>query len=198
MGRMTRKGLEDVSWRWQGNDDLPQARRRVLVAGIGNTTLGDEAFGVEVVQYLNGESLPDGTEVCDFGGRGIDLAYALVAGYDAAILVDVMPRGGRPGSLYLIEPNTAAGDTVPLEHQEMTPLTVIGLARLLGSLPSQLLIVACEPAGDSLDTMSGEMAPDVAAAVEPAANIVVELAGRLARGTPASTQWHVWKPARWR
>ncbi|HJV33682.1 hydrogenase maturation protease [Geomonas sp.] len=198
MERVTRRGVEDVSWRWQGGDDPLCQRRRVLVAGIGNGSLGDEAFGIEVVERLRGHSLPDGTELCDFEGQGINLAYALVGGYDAAILVDVVSRGGQPGSLYVFEPNPAAGDTVPLEYHKMTPLVVIGLARLLGSLPSQLLIVACEPTGSSLEAMSNEMTPDVAAAVEPAVKVVAELACRLSCGTAPAHQWHVWKPARWR
>ncbi|HJV65871.1 MAG TPA: hydrogenase maturation protease [Geomonas sp.] len=196
MERLTRNGLEDVAWKWQGG--TPLERRRVLVAGIGNGSLGDQAFGVEVVQRLLGHSLPDGIEVHYFGAHGIDLAYALVDGYHAAILVDVISRGGNPGSLYLIEPNLAAGDTLPMEYQEMTPLVAIGLARLLGSLPSQVLIVACEPAGSSLEAMSSEMTADVVAAIEPAVNIVVDLAGRLSSGRPSTPRWFVWKPARWR
>ena len=48
-------------------------------------------------------ALPAGVDVADFGIRGMDLAYAL-RDYDAAILVDALPRGSAPGTLYLIEP----------------------------------------------------------------------------------------------
>ena len=48
--------------------------------------------------------LPPGVEVVDFGIRGLDLTYALLDGYGAAILVDAIPRGQRPGTLYVIEP----------------------------------------------------------------------------------------------
>ena len=69
---------------------------RILVAGIGNIFLGDDAFGVEVAQRLLRQPWPAGVQVRDFGIRGFDLAYALQDGYAAAILVDAMPRGGCP------------------------------------------------------------------------------------------------------
>ena len=77
---------------------------RVLVAGVGNIFLGDDGFGVEVARRLAGERLPEDVRVADFGIRGVHLAYELLDGYDTAILVDAAPRGGQPGTLYVIEP----------------------------------------------------------------------------------------------
>jgi hypothetical protein len=68
---------------------------QILVAGIGNIFKGDDAFGVEVVQRLAQSPLPAGVKVVDFGIRGIDLTYALLDGYDAAILVDTARRARR-------------------------------------------------------------------------------------------------------
>src|SRR4051794_33940377 len=81
---------------------------RVLVAGIGNIFLGDDAFGVEVAQHLARREWPDGVRVVDFGIRGLDLTYALLDGYEVVILVDALPRGGQPGTLYVLEPDRAA------------------------------------------------------------------------------------------
>ena len=96
---------------------------RVLVAGVGNIFLGDDAFGVEVVRRLAGQTgrpLPDGVRVIDFGIRGLDLAYALCDGYDAVIVVDAAFRGRPPGTLYVIEPDlngAAAGDRLQDAYQ---------------------------------------------------------------------------------
>jgi len=49
----------------------------ILIAGIGNIFLGDDAFGVEVVRRMASLKLPDNVRVVDFGIRGFDLAYAL-------------------------------------------------------------------------------------------------------------------------
>jgi hydrogenase maturation protease len=76
----------------------------ILVAGIGNIFNGDDAFGVEVARLLAQRSLPAGVTVVDFGIRGIDLTYALLDGYDAAVLVDAAQRGEVPGTVSVIEP----------------------------------------------------------------------------------------------
>src|SRR5947209_2000127 len=85
---------------------------QILVAGVGNIFLGDDAFGVEVAQRLLRRSLPEGVRVVDFGIRGFDLAYALMrddlAEGGTAILVDALPRGEPPGTLYVIEPDLDA------------------------------------------------------------------------------------------
>ena len=77
---------------------------RVLVAGIGNIFLGDDGFGVEVADRLAGRTLPDGVQVADFGIRGVHLAYELLDGYDALVLVDAVPMGEPPGTVAIIEP----------------------------------------------------------------------------------------------
>ncbi len=76
------------------------AAERILIAGIGNIFLGDDAFGVEVAQRMVGRPLPEGVQVIDFGIRGFDLAFALMDGWDATIMVDALSRGEPPGTLY--------------------------------------------------------------------------------------------------
>ena len=41
----------------------------------------------------------------DFGTGGLDLAYEVMRGYDALILVDISRQGGEPGTLYVMEPD---------------------------------------------------------------------------------------------
>ena len=83
-------------------------RLALLIACVGNIFLGDDAFGVEVARRLAAVELPEGVRVVDFGIRGLDLTYALLDGYEAVILVDAAPRGGPPGTLYVLEPTRRA------------------------------------------------------------------------------------------
>ena len=46
-----------------------------------------------------------GSRVADYGISGMHLAYDLADGYDTAILIDAAPRGGAPGTIYVIEPD---------------------------------------------------------------------------------------------
>jgi hydrogenase maturation protease len=161
------------------------ATRRVLVAGIGNVFLGDDGFGVEVVNRLARRELAAGVDAVDFGIRGMDLAYALGEGYDAAILVDATPRGDPPGTLYVIEPELDRIDAAPEAHG-MDPATVLALARTLGDLPERILIVGCEP-GTRMsvedENLVGELSEPVRAAIDEACRMVEELLDELTQAT---------------
>jgi hydrogenase maturation protease len=159
---------------------------RVLVAGIGNIFLGDDGFGVEVVRRLSERSLPRWVEVVDFGVRGYDLAYALLEGYECAVLVDAVRRGEPPGTLFRLELDLEALPrlTSPDGHA-MSPDQVLGLVRELGGRPPRLFLVGCEPAslGGEEGTM-GLSAP-VAAAVEEALTMIERLLDGLAENVEA-------------
>ena len=157
--------------------------RRVLVAGIGNIFLGDDGFGVEVVKRLAGRRLPEGVEVKDFGIRGMDLAYALQDDYDLVVFVDATPRGGEPGTVYLIEPEIEDDGEATLDTHGMDPVKVIKLARALGAEPARTLVVGCEPqvvpGGEDYDEMLMELSAPVRAAVEEAVKLVESLVEEL-------------------
>jgi hydrogenase maturation protease len=153
--------------------------KRVLVAGVGNVFLGDDGFGVEVVRELAGRGLPEGVEVADFGIRGMDLAYALQDDYDVVVFVDATPRGGEPGTVYLLEPEIEEDGAVSLDTHGMDPVRVIKLARALGAKPTRTLVVGCEPrvvvSGEDYEDMLMELSEPVLAAVEEAVKLVESL-----------------------
>jgi hydrogenase maturation protease len=161
----------------------PPPTKRVLVAGIGNIFMGDDGFGVEVARQLGERDLPRGTEVSDFGIRGLDLVYALGEGYDAAVFVDAVPRGEEPGTVFLIEPELEATDEpVALDAHGMDPVKVLALAAQLGSVPERILVVGCEPrtrmTGDE-EEIVGELSEPVRAAVDEAVALVESVLGEL-------------------
>lgn len=163
---------------------------RILIAGIGNIFLGDDSFGVEVVQRLMSRSYPPEVQVGDFGIRGLELAYTLLDEYETLILVDAMPRGGRPGTLYLIEPELAASHPeqgakagrTALDAHSMDPVKVLAFAATLGAAPRRTLLVGCEPtpfdAGEYTEMQMGLSAP-VQAAVAEAVKMIDELIEKL-------------------
>jgi hydrogenase maturation protease len=169
---------------------------RVLVAGIGNIFLGDDGFGVEVAHRLAKLELPGWVAVGDYGISGLHLAYDLADGVGLAILVDAVPRGGEPGTVYVIEPDQqavpagragaalAAGPAPLLDGHGMQPDVVLRMLDSLGARVGRVLIVGCEPG--SVDYGMGLSAP-VAAAVDEAVRCVVELIGKEER---SHVSWH--------
>jgi hydrogenase maturation protease len=121
---------------------------RVLVAGIGNIFFGDDGFGVAVAQRLQARMLPEGVVVMDAGIRGIDLTYALMDDYEAAILVDTTQRGGAPGTLYVIDPTPRepALATSLLDAHALDPRSVLAFVQASGAALRSLRLVGCEPA----------------------------------------------------
>lgn len=152
---------------------------RTLVAGIGNVFLGDDGFGVEVVRRLAERPARDNVRIVDFGIRGVDLTYALLDGYERVILVDAAPRGGTPGTLYVIEPDLSGhSGALPqsLEAHGLVPSQVLSVAQAMGGRLPFVRVVGCEPArvpGD--DDIEVALSPPVAAAVEPAVALIEEL-----------------------
>ena len=127
---------------------MTRSGTRLLVAGVGNIFLADDAFGPEVIQALDRRPLSPEVRVRDFGIRGMDLAYELLDGYDTVVLVDAAARGHRPGTLSLIEPELPDGtaDAAPPEAHGMDPAKVLALAAHLGDEPlPRVLVLACEP-----------------------------------------------------
>jgi hydrogenase maturation protease len=151
---------------------------RVLVAGIGNIFLGDDAFGGEVVQRLQRRPLPKGVRVEDFGIRSYDLVYALMEDWDLAVLVDALPRGGQPGTVYTLEPEVLAGNgsATMADAHSMTPVSVLQMLDAMGARKGRLLVVGCEPATVEPDPEGniGLSAP-VKAAVEQAVSVIEDL-----------------------
>jgi len=154
----------------------------VLVAGIGNIFLGDDAFGVEVVRRLAARDLPEGVQVADFGIRGFDLAHALMDADSTAVLVDATLRGGEPGTLYLIEASVDPEEP-EIELHGMDPASVLRLVHALGGSPPRVLVVGCEPATVDLDDV-GQMglSPPVEAAVDEAVRMIERLVADLQGG----------------
>ncbi len=173
----------------QLESDATAENPTILIAGIGNIFLGDDAFGVEVAQRLTNRKLPSGVKVVDFGIRGFDLAYALLDRFDVTILVDACPRGGNPGTLYVIEPDLnvdtpddfQAGPT-SIDAHSMNPMNVIRMAKSMGGYLKRILLVGCEPL--TLGPEEGKMglSEPVAAMVDEAANRIEVLVNTIRCG----------------
>ncbi len=158
---------------------------KILVAGVGNVFLSDDGFGVEVVNRLTeAGALPPEVELADIGIRGVHLAYQLLDGYRALVLVDAASQGGPPGTVFVVEHDLNApgafGNTGEhlMDAHGMAPDAVLTLLKDLAAgvgadnPVGRVIVVGCEPA--SLDEGMG-LSPPVAAAVDTAVEKVIEI-----------------------
>jgi hydrogenase maturation protease len=155
----------------------------LLVAGIGNIFFGDDAFGSEVARELMKQSWPEGVQVEDFGIRSYDLAYALMDGVDA-LFIDITPRGGEPGTLYVMElemPEPGDGNEMPDGHS-MNPVRVLQMVQSHGGKAGRLFLLGCEPARVDFEEDAMGLSEAVQAAVPLAIRKVESLVNDLLAG----------------
>jgi hydrogenase maturation protease len=157
----------------------------VLIAGIGNIFLGDDAFGVEVARRMLARPHPDAVRIIDFGIRGFDLAYALQDGYETTILVDAYPHGQKPGTVTVIEPdlddpNCATGNFVQLHA--MNPVNVLRMAKAMNGSMKRVLLVGCEPLNLGGDEGYMGLSEVVEAALDDAVKTIELVVNRILDG----------------
>jgi hydrogenase maturation protease len=165
------------------------ALRSILIAGVGNAWLRDDGFGGEVARRLSEVELPADVSVMDAGTGGLDLAYEVMRGYDALVILDVSPQGGEPGTLYVMEPDE---DAVPGQIEDgdvinphaMDPQTVLRFVKSVGAWPGKVVVIACEP--EQVSEMGWGLSERVQDAVARAVALVLETVDELRSGALAA------------
>jgi hydrogenase maturation protease len=162
---------------------------RTLIAGFGNVLRGDDGFGVDVVRRLQDGALPAAigdVELLDVGTGGMRLAQELCGGYDRLIVVDAMQRGGAPGTVYVLAVDAVDdGADERIDAHAAVPSRALSLARALGVLPPEVVMIGCEPDPDTLDELALELSPRARAAAAEAVAAIERLLG--ARASDART-----------
>lgn len=145
---------------------------RILVAGIGNIFLGDDGFGPEVLRHMS-DRLANSADlrVTDYGIGGMHLAYDLLDGWDALVLVDALPNRGSPGAVHVFEADHSGQDgAAAIDAHGMDPATVFASLRALGGQAPRTIVIGCEVAdvtdGIGLSSSVQEAVPDAVAAVQ--------------------------------
>ena len=118
----------------------------MLVAGIGNLFCGDDGFGPEVVRRLVASRLlPEQVHAVDYGIRGMHLAYDLLDGYDALVIVDALPGDGEPGRVEVLEVGPEDLGEGDFDPHGMSPVAVLASLESLGGRLPPTYVVGCRP-----------------------------------------------------
>ena len=113
----------------------------------------------------------------DYGIRGMHLAYDLLEGWDALVLVDALPSRGSPGTLHVFEADhESLSTTAGLDAHAMDPAAVFASLVALGGAPPPTVVIGCEVA--SVEANLG-LSEAVAAAVPDAVTAVNDVVASL-------------------
>ncbi|MBL5906370.1 HyaD/HybD family hydrogenase maturation endopeptidase [Serratia fonticola] len=139
---------------------------RILVLGIGNLLLGDEAVGVRIVEAVEQRyRLPAHVEVLDGGTSGMEL-MEMMADRDHLIVADAVLTGAAPGSVaVLYDEEIPALFTRKVSPHQLGLSDVLMALRLTDEFPRRLTLVGVVPA--SLEPGIG-LSAVVSQAIEPA------------------------------
>jgi len=170
--------------------------RSITIIGIGNTLMGDDGFGIFVVEGLSAETLargaapkdaetasalPDATPDADVKVIAGDTAgMALLKHFlnsDVVIVVDALDADAKPGSIYRFNPDEAG--IMNLRSNNIHGMGVPHLvtnARLKGADPG-VIVFAVQV--ESVNPRYRELSPAVAASVERVRQLVADEVARL-------------------
>jgi hydrogenase maturation protease len=122
-----------------------------------------------------------GVRLVDYGIRGMHLAYDLLDGYRALVLVDALPNRGSPGTVHVFKADDQAMSSVTgLDAHAMDPAAVFASLNALGGTPPYTVVVGCEV--ESVEEGIG-LSDAVAAAIPDAVRSVESVVAQLL--TPA-------------
>ena len=119
---------------------------RIAVIGLGNPLMGDDGFGLAVLERLQSEwRFEDRVTLVDGGTWGLSL-LPIIESADRVLLVDAIRASRCPGTVLSFEglevPRSFATKLSP--HQ-IDMREVLALAELRGRLPGALVAIGVEP-----------------------------------------------------
>lgn len=152
----------------------PAAAPSALVIGLGQRDRGDDAVGPEVAGRVRGLCLP-GVRVIDL--REPSALLDALAGADLVVVADAVRSGLRPGTVQILH---ACHDRLPTAKANGTHTfglaEAVELARALGRMPPELIIVGVEVGGEAEHFRPGQaLSPPVRAAVSTAALVIAQV-----------------------
>ena len=143
-------------------------RDAVVVLGLGNTLLGDDGVGVQVVQRLqDGRKILGGTRYLDGGTLSFSLLED-IENTDALIVVDAAQLGEAPGTVHIykdLEMDKFLQSKRSCSVHEVSLSELLDMARLTGRLPARRAFVAVQPERIDWDV---EVSPSVRLGLETA------------------------------
>jgi hydrogenase maturation protease len=137
-------------------------RRQVLILGLGNDILGDDAIGLRAADELKdriGEKYD--WQKCNLGGLDI---LDVIKGYNHVVMIDAIKTGSRePGTVFFLKPEDFVKTLHIANFHDINFLNALEIGNRLGmDLPERIDIIAIEIVEDK--EFSTELTPALSTA----------------------------------
>lgn len=161
-----------------GDSDPPKSAislpRRILIAGLGNVLLGDDAIGPLVIAHLEATyDFPEHVEVVDLGTPGLNLQPWL-SDLAALVLIDAVRASAPPGSIEVFDRESLLSRPPPprVSPHDLGLKESLRLAELAEGRPIPVFLVGISVAQTE---QGAPMTAAVAEAVEPTQRTVLSI-----------------------
>lgn len=146
----------------------------VLVLGLGNLVMSDDAVGVIVAQRISERyRFPCSVEIIDGGTLGLDLLPKL-ENVSNLIIIDAVETGGETGTCVRL-----SGEEIPVALQtkisphQMGLRDLLAVSELMGHLPEKMVMLGIQPGSIEMEV---GLTPEIEVKVEHlVANVLKEL-----------------------
>ena len=118
----------------------------ILVLGVGNLLLQDDAAGLRMLQELSSREFGHEVEFVDGGTQGLALLGQLT-GREALVILDAIALGREPGTVHVLrgaDLDRLRARRSSTSH-ESNALELLAYAKLLGYEPREVVVVGIEP-----------------------------------------------------
>jgi len=146
---------------------------KIGILGVGNLLLGDEGFGVHVIERLQREyCFPPSVELLDGGTAGIMLA-PFIEDKDVLFVLDVVNLDDQPGSIHQFNNDDVSSGNIQtrMSPHQVGLLEILDLCRLRGKDPARVEMITVVP--EDLSTKIG-LSPQLAVAVDEVVAVLLE------------------------
>ncbi|MCS7197085.1 MAG: hydrogenase maturation protease [Candidatus Bipolaricaulota bacterium] len=154
---------------------------KILVLGLGNELLSDDAVGILATRVLK-ERLQERADVVESALSGMALLECLI-GYERAIIIDAVKTGkSPPGTIVELSPADLGAVLAPSPHYAGLPELIAAAQALQLDFPKEIQIFAIEV--EDPYTIGGELSPAVAHALPKLIQRVEEQVARWLAPSP--------------
>ena len=117
----------------------------ILILGIGNVLMGDDAIGLRVIEALRRESVPEEVELLTGECGGLDLVDDL-AHRRKVVVVDAMNIDAAPGTVCRVMRAGLAEDPARVVSQhEFGLVAALEACRQLKCEPAEVVVIGIQP-----------------------------------------------------
>lgn len=136
----------------------------IKVLGCGNRLVGDDGFGIRVIEELEKMKLPENVEVINAGVGGMAI-LSWIEDADKVIIVDSVQTGNEPpGTVYkFTDKEMPPANMFMLSLHDMNLVDTINIGRIVQKMPEEIVIYGVEVI--RLTEFTTDMTPEVEAAI---------------------------------